>query len=70
MILTDFLYHISKADDHVFHPSDYRKYIYISEKPDTPLGILDPLSIIDSLITNLGLLCENRANIYWNNIVE
>lgn len=70
MILTDFLLHINKTNNHGFYPSDYRQYIYISEKPDTPLGILDPLSIIDSLISNLCLLWENRENIIWNDIVE
>jgi len=70
MILTDFLLNISQTNTHGFLPSDYRQYIYISEKPVTPLGILDPLSIIDSLISNLGLLWENRENIFWNDIVE
>lgn len=69
-ILTDFLGNIQRPDEINFHPRDYRNYLFAPKSQDSPLGIRDPLLIIDALISNLGILWENRERVTWEKIIS
>lgn len=67
-ILTDCLKKIYKPTANYFHPRDYRKYLFSLNDGDSPLGIRDPLSIINTLISNLEILWNYRSYISWKEI--
>jgi hypothetical protein len=56
-----------------YHPNAYRRFIFVEKTKSskaTPLGVVDPLNIIDDLIETLATIWKHKSHLRLESLVE